>query len=95
MKIDAVRYTNTCTCHTNRDAADMSEFKYPNESQDYRKARDELLEEEKALVEKVKAVAEKRRQLPLGGKLNEDPHIAHHLPLVVWPSIRVLPSEVR
>jgi predicted dithiol-disulfide oxidoreductase (DUF899 family) len=39
----------------------MSELKYPNESPDYRKARDELLEEETALVEKVKAVAEMRR----------------------------------
>ncbi len=50
----------------------MSELRYPNESQGYRSARDELLEEEKALVEKVKAVAEKRRQLPLGGRLKED-----------------------
>jgi predicted dithiol-disulfide oxidoreductase (DUF899 family) len=45
----------------------MSELRYPNESPEYRKARDELLEEEKALVERVKALAEKRRQLPLGG----------------------------
>ena len=43
----------------------MSELRYPNESPDYRKARDELLEEEKALVERVKAVAEKRRNLQL------------------------------
>ncbi len=50
----------------------MSDLRYPNESPDYRKARDELLEEERALVEKAKAVAEKRRQLPLGGKLKED-----------------------
>ena len=50
----------------------MSDAKYPNESDEYRKARDELLEEEKLLVEKVKAVAEKRRQLPLGGRLKED-----------------------
>jgi len=50
----------------------MSELRYPNESPDYRKARDELLEEEQALVEQVKALAEKRRQLPLGGKLKED-----------------------
>ena len=50
----------------------MSEPKYPNESEEYRKARDELLEEEKSLVEKTKALAEKRRQLPLGGQLQED-----------------------
>ena len=28
----------------------MSESKYPNESPDYRKARDELLEEEKSMA---------------------------------------------
>ena len=50
----------------------MSEVRYPNETPEYRKARDELLEEEQALVEKVKALAEKRRQLPLGGKLKEN-----------------------
>ena len=50
----------------------MSEQHYPNESEEYRKAREALLEEEKALVAKVKAVAELRRQLPLGGELKED-----------------------
>ena len=50
----------------------MSELRYPNESEEYRQARDELLEEEKALVDSVKALAEKRRQLPLGGELKED-----------------------
>jgi len=50
----------------------MSEAKYPNESDEYRQARDELLEEEKLLVGKVKAVAEQRRQLSLGGQLKED-----------------------
>ncbi len=47
----------------------MSEPKYPNESPEYRAARDALLEEEKQLVEKVRSVAEKRRQLPPGGLL--------------------------
>lgn len=50
----------------------MNETRYPNESNAYRAARDALLEEEKALVKQVKALAEKRRQLPLGGKLKED-----------------------
>lgn len=50
----------------------MSELKYPNESPEYRKARDELLKEEYALIDKVKAVAEQRRKLPLGGKIRED-----------------------
>lgn len=50
----------------------MSNPKYPNESVEYREARDALLEEEKQLVEKVRAVAEKRRQLPPGGLLKKD-----------------------
>lgn len=50
----------------------MSELRYPNETEQYRKARIALLEEEKDLVEKVKAVAAKRRELPRGGKLKED-----------------------
>lgn len=50
----------------------MSDLRYPNETPEYRRARDELLKEEKALVESVKALAEKRRQLPPGGKLKED-----------------------
>ena len=50
----------------------MSELKYPNESREYREARDALLEAERELVEKVKALAEKRRKLPTGGQLKDD-----------------------
>jgi predicted dithiol-disulfide oxidoreductase (DUF899 family) len=50
----------------------MAEPRYPNESAAYRKALNALLEEEKSLITKVKAVAELRRKLPLGGKLKED-----------------------
>ena len=50
----------------------MSELRYPNESREYRDARDSLLKDEQELVGKVKAVAEKRRNLPLGGQLKED-----------------------
>jgi predicted dithiol-disulfide oxidoreductase (DUF899 family) len=45
---------------------------YPNESIEYRKARDALLKEEQELVDKVKSVAAKRRKLPRGGELKED-----------------------
>jgi predicted dithiol-disulfide oxidoreductase (DUF899 family) len=50
----------------------MGERRYPNESKDYRAARDSLLKDEQELIEKVKAVAAKRRTLPLGGELKED-----------------------
>ncbi len=50
----------------------MSELRYPNESQDYRAARDALLREEQELIARTKALAAKRRTLPLGGPLKED-----------------------
>jgi predicted dithiol-disulfide oxidoreductase (DUF899 family) len=50
----------------------MGELRYPNESQQYREARDALLKEEQALVDKVKSVAARRRDLPRGGQLKED-----------------------
>ncbi|HEY2774870.1 MAG TPA: DUF899 family protein [Candidatus Binatia bacterium] len=50
----------------------MSELRYPNESREYRDARDSLLKDEEELVARIKAVAAKRRSLPLGGELKED-----------------------
>lgn len=37
----------------------MSELRYPNESREYRDARDLLLKEEQELIDKVKSVAER------------------------------------
>jgi predicted dithiol-disulfide oxidoreductase (DUF899 family) len=50
----------------------VSELRYPNESREYREARESLLRDEQALVEHVKSVAAKRRDLPPGGRLKED-----------------------
>ena len=50
----------------------MSEPRYPNETREYREARDSLLKVEQELVDKVKLVAERRRSLPLGGQLKKD-----------------------
>jgi predicted dithiol-disulfide oxidoreductase (DUF899 family) len=50
----------------------MSERRYPNESSEYRDARDALLKDEQELVDKVRSVAERRRKLPRGGQLKED-----------------------
>ncbi|MEM5328119.1 DUF899 family protein [Paraburkholderia sp. JHI2823] len=50
----------------------MSELRYPNESREYRDARDVLLKEEQELVDKVRSVANRRRGLPPGGQLKED-----------------------
>jgi predicted dithiol-disulfide oxidoreductase (DUF899 family) len=46
--------------------------RFPGESEAYRSARNELLEEELALRRHVEAVAAKRRSLPLGGEVPED-----------------------
>lgn len=48
------------------------ESRYPNESMAYRTARDALAEEEQELIRQVKAVAQKRQDLPLGGRLKDD-----------------------
>jgi predicted dithiol-disulfide oxidoreductase (DUF899 family) len=45
---------------------------FPGESDEYRKARNQLLEAEMALRRQVEAVAEQRRALPLGGVPRED-----------------------
>jgi len=50
----------------------MSELRYPNETQQYRDARDALLKDEQELIERTKALAAKRRTLPLGGELKRD-----------------------
>ena len=45
---------------------------FPGESAEYRKARDELLQQEKELRRATEAVAAARRGLPLGGQVSED-----------------------
>src|SRR6202022_4272469 len=55
-----------------KEETNMSELRYPNESREYRDARDGLLKEEQELVDKIKSVAEKRRKLPPGGQLKTD-----------------------
>jgi predicted dithiol-disulfide oxidoreductase (DUF899 family) len=50
----------------------VSGITFPNESDAYRKARDELLEAEVALRGQIEKVAAQRRELPPGGELKED-----------------------
>ena len=45
----------------------MIELRYPNESREYRDARELLLKHEQELVDKVKSVAERRRNHPSAG----------------------------
>ena len=50
----------------------MEHLRYPNESTEYRAARNALLNEEIALRAQIEAVAAKRRALPMGGEVPED-----------------------
>ena len=50
----------------------LHSIRFPNESEEYRAARDALLDEEIALRRHTEAVAEQRRQLPLGGDVPTD-----------------------
>ena len=47
-------------------------IRFPGESGAYRAVRDELLEAEMELRRNIEAVAAKRRQLPLGGRVEQD-----------------------
>src|SRR6202046_5400570 len=50
----------------------MEHLHYPNESAEYRAARNALLDEEIALRAQIEAVAARRRALPPGGALPRD-----------------------
>jgi len=50
----------------------IHDHRIPGESEEYRRARDELLRAELELIEQVEKVAAMRRELPKGGVLKED-----------------------
>ena len=51
------------------ELARASNFRFPNESDEYRRARDALLVEEIELTRHIERVAEQRRALPPGGEV--------------------------
>ena len=51
---------------------DQQQARFPGESDEYRRARDELLRAEMALRRQIEAVAAQRRRLPLGGVVPTD-----------------------
>lgn len=50
----------------------MTQLSYPNESAEYRRARNALLSEEIALRRHIESVAAQRRALPPGGEVPQD-----------------------
>ena len=60
---------------TLKPAAELAKaggFRYPNESAEYRRAREALLAEEIELRRHIERVAEQRRRLPPGGEVKKD-----------------------
>ena len=56
------------------DLAATNRTRHPNESDEYRRARQELLVEEIELRRQMERVAEQRRRLPPGGEVPDDYH---------------------
>ena len=50
----------------------MADITFPNETKQYRAARNKLLEAEVALRRQIEAVAKQRRELPPGGEVPQD-----------------------
>ena len=50
----------------------IHDVRFPNESPEYRAARDKLLEAEIALRRQIEDIAAQRRALPLGGRVTQD-----------------------
>jgi predicted dithiol-disulfide oxidoreductase (DUF899 family) len=55
-----------------RELARRNTYRFPNDSDEYRRARNELLAEEIELRRHIERVAEQRRALPPGGEVTED-----------------------
>lgn len=64
--------TPTPTLKPARELALNNGVRFPNESEDYRRARDALLAEEIELRRHIERVAQQRRELPPGGVLPKD-----------------------
>src|SRR5258706_7941888 len=63
---------SSCTLKPAAELAKASGFRYPNESAEYRRAREALLAEEIELRRHIERVAEQRRKLPPGGEVKKN-----------------------
>jgi predicted dithiol-disulfide oxidoreductase (DUF899 family) len=64
--------TETHTLASARQLAETNKTRFPNESAEYRAARNALLVEEIELRRHIERVAAQRRALPSGGRLLQD-----------------------
>src|ERR1700675_2300292 len=72
MSSSTLKSTTSSTLKPAADLARASDVRFPNESAEYRRAREALLAEEIVLRRHIERVAEQRRALPPGGEVKKD-----------------------
>ena len=72
MSSSTQKSTASSTLKPAAELARASNVRFPNESVEYRRAREALLAEEIELRRHIERVAEQRRQLPPGGEVKKD-----------------------
>jgi predicted dithiol-disulfide oxidoreductase (DUF899 family) len=72
MSGSSLKSMNSSTLKPAAELAKASGFRYPNESAEYRRAREALLAEEIELRRHIERVAEQRRRLPPGGEVKQN-----------------------
>ena len=71
MSSSSPKSISSSTLKPAAELAQASGFRFPNESAEYRRAREALLVEEIELRRHIERVAEQRRRLPPGGEVNK------------------------
>src|SRR3974390_1415655 len=64
--------TDTLTLLPAQQLAEINDRRFPNESAEYRRARNALLADEIELRRRIEHVASQRRRLPPGGEIPQD-----------------------
>src|SRR5580692_11042734 len=72
MSSSTQKSANSSTLKPAAELARASNFRFPNESAEYRRAREALLAEEIELRRHIERVAEQRRTLPPGGEVKKN-----------------------
>jgi predicted dithiol-disulfide oxidoreductase (DUF899 family) len=72
MSSSTLRPANSSALKPSAELARASDVRFPNESEEYRRAREALLAEEIELRRHIERVAEQRRALPPGGEVKKN-----------------------
>src|SRR6267154_6249657 len=72
MNSSSLKSMSSSTLKPATELAKAGGFRYPNESAEYRRAREALLAEEIELRRHIERVAEQRRRLPPGGEVKQN-----------------------